>query len=59
MKGAYLKLLRARQIAELIESEVKKVTDSDPLPGLIFERSDDSRTHRWRIQVAGPRFLSH
>jgi hypothetical protein len=50
MKGAYLKLLRARQLAELIEYEVTRVTGSESPPKLVYERLDEGRKHQWRIQ---------
>jgi hypothetical protein len=50
MKGAYLKLLRARELADLIESEVSRVANSESPPRLAYERLNEGRKHQWRIQ---------
>lgn len=50
MMGAYLKLPRARELAEFIESEVTNVANSEPPARLVYERLDEGRKHQWRIQ---------
>jgi len=48
LHGAYRKLLRARELATQIETEVLRVTVLER-PTLEYERLEDGRLHQWRI----------